>query len=203
MGQQSGALYVRVGDTWHPVLNLASARLIAAMPENPQPVRESDLARTKRGPLLGIPGAPQLLGEPLPAAESAWTICDTDNTGATTVVVGAGEGSSVGRLGTDHLLVTPASGSPAYLLYNGQRAVVDLADTALVRVHVPALQIITEIGCTRFVCRHTWGAELYMHLARVLGFGTPATSSNNPTKHRRSFIGQRSCGRGVRIGSVK
>ena len=26
MGQQSGALYVRVGDTWHPVLNLASAR---------------------------------------------------------------------------------------------------------------------------------------------------------------------------------
>ena len=26
MGQESGALYVRVGDTWHPVLNLASAR---------------------------------------------------------------------------------------------------------------------------------------------------------------------------------
>ena len=66
MGQVSGALYVRVGDTWHPVLNLASARLVAATDTNPQPVRESELARIKRGPLLGIPGAPQLLSQPLP-----------------------------------------------------------------------------------------------------------------------------------------
>ena len=78
MGRESGALYVRVGDTWHPVLNLASARLIAATAANPQPVPEADLARAKRGPLLGIPGAPQLIGEPLPADESGWTICDTD-----------------------------------------------------------------------------------------------------------------------------
>jgi type VII secretion protein EccB len=134
MGQQSGALYVRVGDTWHPVLNLASARLIAQTAANPQPVRESDLGRTKRGPLLGIPGAPQLVGEPLSEAESAWTICDADGTGATTVVVGPTEGSSATRVGSDQaLLVAPASGSPAYLLYNGQRAVVDLADTAVVR----------------------------------------------------------------------
>ena len=88
MGQESGALYVRVGDTWHPVLNLASARLIAATDANPQPVRESELGRTKRGPLLGIPGAPQLLGHPLSADESTWTICDTDATAATTVVIG-------------------------------------------------------------------------------------------------------------------
>jgi type VII secretion protein EccB len=145
MGEHSGALYVRVGDTWHPVLNLASARLIVAMPADPQRVRESDLGRTKRGPLLGIPGAPQLLGEPLSAAESAWAICDTDGTGVTTVVVGPGDGSSSGRLGTDHaLLVAPASGSPTYLLYNGQRAVVDLADTAVARAlrlegHAPRL----------------------------------------------------------------
>src|ERR1700738_677498 len=77
MGQVSGALYVRVGDTWHPVLNLASARLVAATDTNPQPVRESELARVKRGPLLGIPGAPQLLSQPLPISESVWTICDS------------------------------------------------------------------------------------------------------------------------------
>lgn len=134
MVQQSGSLYVRVGDTWHPVLNLASARLIAATAADPQPVRESDLRRTKRGPLLGIPGAPQLLGEPLSAGESGWTICDTPETGATTVVVGPTDQSSVRRLAPDHgVLVAPAAGSPAYLLYNGQRAVVDLADTAVVR----------------------------------------------------------------------
>jgi len=133
MGQESGALYVRVGDTWHPVLNLASARLIAATAANPRPVGESDLGRTKRGPLLGIPGAPQLLGEPLSAAESVWTICDTDGV-ATTAVVGPTEASSVRRLGRDQaLLVAPPSGSPAYLLNNGQRAVVDLADPAVLR----------------------------------------------------------------------
>ena len=43
MAQESGALYVRVGDTWHPALNLASARLIAATAANPEPVHESDL----------------------------------------------------------------------------------------------------------------------------------------------------------------
>ncbi|HUH71236.1 MAG TPA: type VII secretion protein EccB [Mycobacterium sp.] len=133
MGQQSGALYVRVGDTWHPVLNLVSARLIAATAANPQPVRESDLGRTKRGPLLGIPGAPQLLGKPLSADESAWAICDTDGAAATTVVVGPTDGSSVRRLGAEQaILVAPTAGSPAYLLYNGQRAVVDLADAAAV-----------------------------------------------------------------------
>lgn len=134
MGQDSGALFVRVGDTWHPVPNLASARLIAAVAGDPQPVRDADLRRTKRGPLLGIPGAPQFLGEPLTAAESVWTICDTDGTGATTVIVGRTDASAARRLDSGQaVLVAPVSGSPAYLLYNGQRAVVDLADAAVLR----------------------------------------------------------------------
>jgi type VII secretion protein EccB len=132
MGRESGALYVRVGDTWHPVLNLASARLIAATDANPQPVRESELGHTKRGPLLGIPGAPQLLGPPLPGDESVWTICDTDSNAATTIIIGRTGGSSIRRLAPERaILVASGSGSPAYLLYNGQRAVVDLADTAV------------------------------------------------------------------------
>jgi type VII secretion protein EccB len=134
MGQESGALYVRVGGTWHPVLNLASARLIAAADANPKPVRESELANTKRGPLLGIPGAPQLLGRPLSGDESDWAICDTDAGAATTVVIGPGAGSSLRRLTPEQaLLVAPGSGSPVYLLYDGRRAVVDLADAAVVR----------------------------------------------------------------------
>jgi type VII secretion protein EccB len=134
MGRESGALYVRVGDTWHPVLNLASARLIAATDANPKPVRDSELSRTKRGALLGIPGAPQLLGPPLSADESVWTICDTDSNAATTIVIGPDGGSAVHRLGPEQaIVVAPGSGSPTYLLYNGQRAMVDLADTAVVR----------------------------------------------------------------------
>lgn len=129
MGRESGALYVRVDDVWHPVLNLASARLIAATNANPQPVSESELGHTKRGPLLGIPGAPQLLDQPLAGAESAWAICDSDNGGSTTVVVGPAEDSSAQVLTAEQMiLVATESGSPTYLLYGGRRAVVDLAD---------------------------------------------------------------------------
>ncbi|OBG94649.1 type VII secretion protein EccB [Mycobacterium sp. E3251] len=132
MGQESGALYVRVGDTWHPVMNLASARLIAAVAANPRPVREADLARAKRGPLLGIPGAPQFIGDPLSADEAAWTICDAD--GATTVVVGRTEDAAAAPLNTGWAaLVAPPEGSPTYLLYDGKRAVVDVADAGVVR----------------------------------------------------------------------
>lgn len=131
MGRESGALYVRVDDVWHPVLNLASARLIAATNANPQPVSESELGHTKRGPLLGIPGAPQLLDQPLAGAESAWAICDSDNGGSTTVVVGPAEDSSAQVLTAEQMiLVATESGSPTYLLYGGRRAVVDLADPA-------------------------------------------------------------------------
>jgi type VII secretion protein EccB len=134
MGQESGALYVRVGDTWHPVLNLASARLIAATDANPQPVRESELSRTKRGPLLGIPGAPQFLGWPLSGDEAAWTFCDTGGGAATTVIVGPVAGSPLRPVASGQdVLVAPPSGSPAYLLYGGRRAVVDLGDSAVVR----------------------------------------------------------------------
>ncbi|MEZ0349656.1 type VII secretion protein EccB [Mycobacterium sp. pR1184] len=134
MGKETGALYVRVGDTWHPVLNLASARLVAATDANPQPVPESDLRRTKRGPLLGIPGAPQLLGPLLSGNDAVWTICDTPGGTSTTLIVGPAGAASAHRLARDEaLLVAPGTGPPVYLLYNGERAVVDLADTAVVR----------------------------------------------------------------------
>jgi type VII secretion protein EccB len=132
MGQRSGALYVRVGDTLHPVLNLASARLIAASSGDPQPVAESELTRTKRGPLMGIPGAPQLLAEPLGADDIRWTVCDGDH--GTTVIVGSADAADAHRLAAAQtVLVTTASGASTYLLYDGRRAVVDLADPAVVR----------------------------------------------------------------------
>lgn len=134
MGRESGALYVRVGDTWHPVLNLASARLIAATAANPRPVPEADLARAKRGPLLGIPGAPQLIGRPLTADDTAWTICDTGGAGTTTVIVGRTDDAAAPPLRSGQAVLAAAgSRSPVFLLYDGQRAVVDVTDTAVVR----------------------------------------------------------------------
>ena len=132
LGQRSGALYVRVGEVWHPVLNLASARLIAATPADPRAVPESVLARARRGPLLGIPGAPQLIGDPLPGDQSAWTICDS---GAdTTVIVGPIRvGGAEAVADGPPVLVTADSGATTQLLYQGRRALVDLADPTVVR----------------------------------------------------------------------
>ncbi|MGH3557435.1 MAG: type VII secretion protein EccB, partial [Mycobacterium sp.] len=136
MGAQSGALYVRVGETLHPVLNLASARLITKTNANPQPTPEWELSHSKRGPLLGIPGAPQFLAEPLADDETRWAVCDTadDASPNTTVVVGPAEGPLSHRLAIEQaVLVTSDFGGSTYLLYEGRRAVVSLAESAVVR----------------------------------------------------------------------
>lgn len=173
VGQESGALFVRVGDIWHPVLNLASARLIAASAANPAPVAESDLAATKHGPLLGIPGGPQFLGKPLSAEGLAWSICDSDGASATTVIIGSrAEDSPVLPVAAGQaILVAAGSGSPAYLLYNGHRALVDLGDAAVLR----ALRL--EGRAPRFVSPSLLNAVPEappIRVPRIHGVGTQA-----------------------------
>lgn len=136
ISRETGALFVRVGDVWHPVLNLASARLIAATAADPQPVTESDLSSTKRGPLLGIPGAPEFLGKPLSPDDMEWSICvSTGATTATTIIIARRAEAPPVHLvaGGEAILVAAAAGSPAYLLYHGHRAAVDLDDAAVLR----------------------------------------------------------------------
>lgn len=130
MARETGALYVRIDGTLHPVLNLASARLVAGTPANPVSVGESDIASAKRGPQVGIPGAPASIGMSL--TDQPWTVCDDE---LTTVIVGA-DPSVIDRLDrTRSVLVTPRgeAAAPTYLLYDGQRAEVDLRSIAVVR----------------------------------------------------------------------
>jgi type VII secretion protein EccB len=129
--RDSGALYVRVGDVMHPVLNLASARLVAGAPANPEAVSAAAISNSKRGPLVGIPGAPAEISPPLGEEESGWAVCDDETT--TTVIAGTlrADGLTTGPA----VLVTPRSASAAstYLLYDGWRAKVDLRNRAVVR----------------------------------------------------------------------
>lgn len=73
--QESGALYVRVGDRLYPALNLASARLIVGQAANPVRVRRSEIEAHPRGPLVGIAGAPATLS-PTSPGRSSWLVCD-------------------------------------------------------------------------------------------------------------------------------
>ena len=130
MARDSGGLYVRIDDIWHPVPNLASAQLIAGSGAKPKIVSAAAIDGAKRGPLLGIPGAPAVIGNPLSHNESAWTVCDDT---ATTVI--AGPIDSPEPYGHHPaVLVTPRGESAAttYLLYDGWRAAVDLRNPAVV-----------------------------------------------------------------------
>ena len=82
VGKDSGAMFVVLGEdknTLYPVLNLVSARLATGNSAKPSIVKESEIGKRNRGPLLGIPGAPSALPghrDAEAAAAVSWTVCD-------------------------------------------------------------------------------------------------------------------------------
>ena len=74
--RSTAALYVRVGDQLHPVLNLASARLIAGRSANPTMVKSTELDKFPLGNLIGIPGAPERMVQNT-RKDADWTVCDS------------------------------------------------------------------------------------------------------------------------------
>lgn len=131
MVRDSGALYVRVGDTMHPVPNLASARLIAGTPAVPRLVSAAMVAAAAPGPLMGIAGAPGEVAPPLPDDRQAWALCEDSGERTTTAVLGAPTGLPI----APPVLVTAAAerAPGVYLLHGGRRAAVDLRDRAVTR----------------------------------------------------------------------
>lgn len=149
MGKETGALFVVVQDedkntTLHPVLNLASARLISGSDEKPNSVKESKLTGYPRGPLLGIPGAPAALPGAAQRGRSDWTLCETvrlssggSAAGAsgvlTTVIAAEPElNERVRRTSPDEALLVKRA-DKTYLLYDGKRAEFDPANSVLAR----------------------------------------------------------------------
>lgn len=129
MVRESGAVYVRVGDTLHPALNLASARLVARTPATPRLVSAAMIANAKRGPLLGIPGAPEVIAPTLAAELQTWTVCDDTADRTTTLVIGPVAEQSPAPA----MLVAAARASGTYVLHAGRRAPIDLRDRVVVR----------------------------------------------------------------------
>ncbi|WP_409427111.1 type VII secretion protein EccB [Mycobacterium sp. SMC-11] len=126
LDRAAGALYVQIGDTVHPVYNLASARLITGAAD-PRPVDGNALGRARRGPPLGIPGVPGVLGAPLPDA-ATWSLCE-DSAG-TVLMVGADPLQS-GSLDPRQALPVSSESGATFLLLDGRRVAVDPADPLL------------------------------------------------------------------------
>ncbi|MEB3032326.1 type VII secretion protein EccB [[Mycobacterium] nativiensis] len=131
--RSTSALYVRVGDQLHPVLNLTSARLIVGRPVNPTAVKSTALDKFARGNLIGIPGAPERMVQ-AGARDADWTVCDSvAGSGAgVTVIAGplADGGSKAEVLGAQHAVLAD-NGAGTWLLWEGKRSRIDLADHAI------------------------------------------------------------------------
>jgi type VII secretion protein EccB len=133
----TSALYVRLGDQLHPVLNLTSARLIAGRPDNPTTVKTSEIDQFPRGNLIGIPGAPERMVQNT-SGDADWTVCDGVSGPAAGVTLVAGRLSDGGERAAllpdnEAVLVANASGPNAgtWLLWNGRRSPIDLNDSAV------------------------------------------------------------------------
>lgn len=131
--RETSALYVRLGEQLHPVLNLTSARLIANRAENPTTVKSSELDKFARGNLVGIPGAPERMVQNS-ARNADWTVCDAASGASAGVTVIAGPLETGGERASvlpdsDAVLVRNDAGT--WLLWDGRRSLVDLNDRAV------------------------------------------------------------------------
>jgi type VII secretion protein EccB len=141
--RSTAALYVRVGDQLYPVLNLASARLIAGQPVNPTTVKSAELDKFPRGNLIGIPGAPERMVQST-SRDADWTVCDgvsgqpgrgARSTGVT-VIAGQpkSEGARAAAINSGQVILVDAAasgGNGTWALWDGKRSRIDLADHAV------------------------------------------------------------------------
>ncbi|OBA78585.1 type VII secretion protein EccB [Mycobacterium sp. 1164966.3] len=153
LSTSNGGLYVRIGDRLHPVLNLASARLITGKPDTPKPVSDKWLNQLPRGPMVGIVGAPNSIRGGADMRMSAWTVCDTiatpdvtKSTGVASVqtTVIAGDltlGDDIRRASPAQMLLV-ISGDAVYLIFDGVRAQIDPHESAVINaLHLRNAQI--------------------------------------------------------------
>lgn len=143
LSKSSGAVFVRIGDRVHPVLNLASARLIVGANESPEEVDDKFLNPLPRGAMVGIVGAPTSIRGADNTAMSSWTVCDTLQAPGVTETTGT-VSLHTAVLASDPVLdgdvraadpgeaVLTEAGGVSYLIYDGVRAPVDLSDPVVV-----------------------------------------------------------------------
>lgn len=149
--RSTAALYVRVGEQLHPVLNLTSARLIAGKADNPTTVKTSEIDKFPRGNLLGIPGAPERMVQNT-SADADWTVCDSNSGDRPGVTLIAGRPATEGEralpLTADQAVLVHHSGGPTpgdWLLWDGKRSPIDVNDRAV----TDALGLGAEISAPR------------------------------------------------------
>lgn len=82
VADETGTLHVRLEDSYHPITNVASARLILQQPVEVQKTTAEQLSQVPLGQPIGIPQVPGLVAAP----DREWLYCDRAAGGVGTVV---------------------------------------------------------------------------------------------------------------------
>jgi type VII secretion protein EccB len=142
LSKSNGSLYVRIGDRLHPVLNVASARLISGRSDVPKQVDDKFLNTLPLGPAVGIVGAPTSIHGGDDLETSSWTVCDTTATPGVGVTTGSPSVETTVLANdpvlTDDIRVADASqmilarsDGAVFLVYDGVRAPIDVSDAVV------------------------------------------------------------------------
>jgi type VII secretion protein EccB len=144
----TGGVFVSRDGLLYPAMNLSSALLAAGRGQsgNTAPstttVDTDTIGGQPRGPLLGIPGAPDILPSQSNLVRSKWTVCDATSVNSalppgspptlrTTALLGDHH-PHLGFLGTTGaLFVSTDGGTTTYLVWNGTRSKIDLSDRSI------------------------------------------------------------------------
>ncbi|HEY9303057.1 MAG TPA: type VII secretion protein EccB, partial [Mycobacterium sp.] len=142
LSKSNGALFVRMGDSVRPVLNLASARLIVGKSDPPKQVDDKFLNQLPLGPMVGIVGAPTSIHAGDETGTSSWTVCDTTQTPKvtepsavtsveTTVLANNPLLDADIRVASPVEMILTRSAGTVFLIYQGVRAPVDITNPVL------------------------------------------------------------------------
>jgi type VII secretion protein EccB len=125
--KESGAKFVWLDGVLHPVANFTSAALVVGTAKTVSVARRS-LGGAPRGPLLGIPGAPDALPQRRDLLAGPWAVCGTVGSARSTVLVGSTPSGD--PLGSNGALISTPDGA-VHLLWQGRRARVREPETVL------------------------------------------------------------------------
>lgn len=149
--RSTNALYVVVNNELHPVLNLASARLIIGKPDNPTVVKANEIDKFPLGNTLGIPNAPARVVQSS-SRDARWMVCDAVGgpDAGTTVVSGepvSGAGHATVLPESSAILATGDGGKTTWFIWDGKRSQIDLDNPAVtaavgINVDTPAPRMI-------------------------------------------------------------
>lgn len=136
----AGSPYIEYGGALHPVLNLASARLILGSPETAKPVKDSVLDTRPRGQTMGILHGAEML-TPRGDDTARWSVCDAHNERLslttsqdvkTTLIAGVDELSGHKELAPPTAVAVrdPETPGQVWVLWGNRRATVSGQDKA-------------------------------------------------------------------------